>query len=158
MPLFGGDPRLLPIELILQINKLYDILCLPLMLINQLNNMGDMNSTIVGFILMIFELVRILLVGSHQKSNIPNFVGFLILSFIPPLVMEFVYLLAIKNTSPFIKSILIGFIILDILEIAVGVIAYLRLSKYLNDFFQFAKVKMNNQIYEPIDEKVDDDE
>jgi hypothetical protein len=141
MPLFGGDPRLVTIELIMEINLWYDVLCIPILFFNQLNKLEDIGSTIVGFIQMAFETLRIFLVKSHQKSNLPNFVAYLILSFIPTLIFEFIWLVFLKNVGAFVKTIMVGLIILQLLQLILCVIPYKRLSNYLNRFYEFAKAK-----------------
>ena len=145
MPLFGGDPRLLPIELILQVNKWYDIVTLPVIFCHQINNFGRTDHLIVGFLWFVFELFRILLVNSHFRSKIPIFVGYLMLCFVPTFILEIVWSLILSGAGAFIKAALTGFMVFHLLEIIVGTIAYLKLSNYLNGFFEFAKVKANSQ-------------
>ena len=161
MPLFGGDPRLLPIELLLEVNKWYDVITLPVIFCHQLNKFNQVDTMIVGFIWFVFELFRIFLVTSHRKSNVPIFVGYLILSFAPTFILEIVWAFILRRTGAFIKSVLIGYLIQHILQIIVGIIAYIKLSNYLNGFYEFAKVKVNSQREEhsiaiPQDESLSD--
>ena len=145
MPLFGGDPRILPIEIMLQFNLWYDVLTLPVIFCHQLNNFSQTDTVIIGFIWFVFELFRILQVRSHFHSNIPIYVGYLILSFVPTFIFEIVWAFILGRAGALIKSILIGYVILHLLEIIVGIIGYLKLSNYLNGFYEFAKYKVNSQ-------------
>ncbi|EAY19328.1 hypothetical protein TVAG_452420 [Trichomonas vaginalis G3] len=142
MPLFGGDPRLLAIEVILQFNRWYDVLCVPILIFHQMNMLSYMDGTVVGFIQIFFEVARVLFISSYKKANIPNFILFLIITLPFVLAFDFVWMFAIKRVGPLIQSILIGYIIQHLLEIILGLAFSYKFHKYQNGFYQFSRVRL----------------
>ena len=144
MPLFGGDPRYAPIQIILETNIWYDILCLPILFIFQLKRYNNQDSNIISFVYFFCEIFRILLVWSHRKANIPVFVAFFIVTFIPVLVLDFVWYFEFPNRTPLDKSLMVGNIVLHILEIGCGIVSYRGFSRYQNGFYQFSRRRLAN--------------
>lgn len=144
MPLFGGDPRVLPIEIVYEFNKWYDVIAFPLLIIHLINFSSDPANIIIGIVLVIFEFFRILLVRSHKKANIPLFVAFYILTFVPVLIFDFVWLVPVNSKSSLINIVLYGYIIQHIIQLIVGVISYVKFSKYQTGFYEFSKGKLRD--------------
>ena len=146
MPLFGGDPRYFPIQIILETNIWYDIITLPLLFIYQLKRFSNQDSTIISFVFLFSETFRIFLVWSHRKANIPVFVAFFIVTFIPVLVFDIVWYIELPGRTAFDKSIMFGFIIIHLIELTCGFISYKGFSRYQNGFYQFSKNQINENI------------
>lgn len=142
MTLFGGDPRLIYFQMLVKFNQYYDYMFLPILIIIQLKRWSDQDSLIIFFVFMVFEIIRIIISDSHFDGNIPKFVAFLILTFIPTLIFDIVWILAVAQITSFDEMIMIGFIFIHLLELIFGVWAYLYFTKYQHGFFQFAKGKM----------------
>lgn len=143
MPLFGGDPRILAVEVILEINKWYDALCVPILIFNQIHYLGYMDNAVVGFLQIVFEVLRILFVSSYKKANIPNFMLFLIITMPFVIAFDCVWLAAIRRASAMVKTILIGYLIQHILEFILGAIFSYRFHKYQDGFYQFSRMRLN---------------
>jgi hypothetical protein len=138
MRIFGGDPRFVHLEILLQFNIWYDVIMLPMMFFAQLTRLRmDAMLILVPFIL--FEIVRITLHKAHKTGDIPLYVAFLMLTVLPMLVLDILWLVAIRNATGLDSSAMVGFAVLHVLQLAFCTNVYRTFKAYQGGFYQFAR-------------------
>lgn len=142
--LFGGDPRFIYAEILLQMNKWYDIIMIPILIMLQLNRMDDSDSLIVVIIFLLGEIIRMGLSTSHKGGLIPILVAFIIITFIPVLVIDFIWVFGIRSRTPFDIICMTIYILFHLLELLCTAFACVNFSRYQDGYYQFSYAKAQN--------------
>jgi hypothetical protein len=139
MGLFGGDPRLVHLEILFKMNVWYDIVMIPTLFIAQMKRFASSDALLIAMIFMVFEVIRISLHKSHWKGDIPVYVAFILLTIIPTVVLAVLWLLILPGRTAFDMMVMIGYVIMLLVELFHCVAVYKRLKFYQDGFFQFAR-------------------
>jgi len=137
MRLFGGDPRSAYFKTLLQINKWYVLILILLFLSTYPIRKSDKTFGITFFLFSAVELIRIGLMHSYRRGSVQFFVAFLIITVIPMLVLDFLWMFFVETRSEFDFVILIGMSIIHSLEILWSLLAIRSLSRFQTRFYRF---------------------
>lgn len=137
MKLFGGDPRSIYLKILIDLNKWY-VLLLFIIFICLCPVRAYDNTFLLTFILFILvEFIRLILTFSYTKGNVPVFVAFIILSIIPMLVLDFLWIFFVDSRTNLDLIMMIGMAIIHIVEIALSIYCIIKLSRYQGRFYKF---------------------
>ena len=139
--LFGGDPRFIYAEILIAMNKWYDAIVIPLIVILQTNRMDDSDSLIVILIFLLGEIIRLYLASGHRRGFIPTLVAYIILTVIPVLAIDFIWLFGVKSRTAFDIISMSIYIVFHVLELICSAYACLKFSRYQDGYYQFSYIK-----------------
>jgi hypothetical protein len=138
MRIFGGDPRFVQLEILFQFNIWYDVIMLLIMFFAQLTHLKIEGMLILVPFIM-FEIIRITLHKAHKTGDIPLCVAFLMLTVLPMLVLDILWLVAGRNATGVDSSAMVGFVVLHVLQLAFCTNVYRTFKAYQGGFYQFAR-------------------
>ena len=133
--MFHGDPRIVFFEVILSVNKWVDVFVCPIVFFLFFKRISGQDLFVVMIGFAIGEFTRFLLLNSHKIGDAPKLMGFLILTVIPTLVFEVIWIVMTK--SMFELSLMIVYVIFDVLEFVFGIVGFARISRHQHSFYQF---------------------
>jgi hypothetical protein len=139
MGVFGGDPRFVYLEIVIRFNVLYDVVLLPLIIIMHLTRKSSMNTLIMLIALTAFEVIRMLCCNSHVKGDIPLYVAFLLLTFVPTFVLGFIWVIVGPGRTGFDITCIAGLVIQHLIEIGYCWKVYMGFKYYQDGFYQFSQ-------------------
>ena len=142
--LFGGDPRFIYAEILISMNKWYDAIIIPMIAILQTNRMDDQDSLIVILIFLVGEIIRLLLASGHRKGFIPTLVAYIIITVIPVLAIDFIWIFGVASRTPFDIISMSIYIVFHVLEIICSAYACFKFSRYQDGYYQFSYIKAKN--------------
>ena len=137
MRLFGGDPRSVYFNTLLQINKWYVLLLIVLFTLTYPIRTADKTFGITYLLFSCVEIGRIFLMQSYKKGSVQYFIAFLIITVIPMLVLDFLWMYLVETRSEFDFVMMIGMFLIHILEVLWGSYLMRSLSKYQTRFYRF---------------------
>jgi hypothetical protein len=137
--IFGGDPRFVHLEIIFRINIWYDIVLLPILVIIQLMRMSEVQGVLILVPFVLFEVIRIVLHKSHRTGDIPLYVAFLMLTVLPMIVLDIIWLVAMPHRTGVDSSAMVGYIVLHALQLGFCTTVYRAFKSYQGGFYQFAR-------------------
>jgi hypothetical protein len=141
---FGGDPRIVSLKILIELNKWYFliILCMFICLIPVRSQ--DITFMLMFFLFAFVEIVRLILSRSYDAGEIPMFTAFIVITLVPLLVIDLLWLFFVRTRTGFDYAAMSGMIIFHIVEFVVfGFPQLVRLARYQNSFFQFQYAYQN---------------
>jgi hypothetical protein len=123
------------------LNVWYDIVLIPVLFIQQLRNISQTTTMLVLILLILFEILRIFLHSSHWTGDIPVYVAFILMTIVPSLVLDVIWIIVVETRTPFDILCMIGFLVHHVLEIIFCVPVYRSFRRYQDGFYQFAQGK-----------------
>ena len=153
MQLFGGDPRIVFLKIVLEINKIYVGILITIFLCLLLLRTSDETFVFTFIVFAIVELFRLGLSMGYTRGSVPLFFVFMILTAIPLLVLDFLWIFYVETRTGFDYVVMSGMTILHIVELFVlSIIQCIQFSKYQSSFFRF------QYGYRNVDTKINNDE
>lgn len=138
MQLFGGDPRLVFLKIMLDANKWYATIIITMFLLLCLRRSSDKTFLLIYIMFAIVEIIRLLLSGSYIHGEVSVFTAFLVITAIPLIVLDFIWLFFVQTRTGFDYVTIAAMIVFHVLELFVlGIIQLIQLSKYQSSFFRF---------------------
>lgn len=138
MQLFGGDPRLVFLKIMIDANKWYATIIIVMFLLLCLRRSDDKTFLLIYILFAVVEIIRLLLSISHMTGEVSVFTAFLVVTAIPLIVLDFVWLFFVETRTGFDYVTISGMIVFHILELfALGILQLIQLSKYQSSYFRF---------------------
>lgn len=142
MLLFGGDPRIVFLKVILEINKFYVIIIFSVFLCLLLTRINDQTFIFTFVVFSFVEFFRLILVSGYNRGNIPIFLVFMILTAIPLLVLDFLWIFYVETRTGFDYIAISSTIIFHVIELFVlSIYQCYRFTQYQSSFFKFSYAK-----------------
>ncbi|KAK8890940.1 hypothetical protein M9Y10_028140 [Tritrichomonas musculus] len=139
MLLFGGDPRIVYLKILLEINKLYVIILFFVFLCLLLLRTSDQTFIFTFIVFSIVEFFRLILASGYNHGNIPLFFVFMILTAIPLLFLDFLWVFYVKTRTGFDCIVIACTTLFHVVELFVlSIYQCVRFTQYQNSFFQFS--------------------
>jgi hypothetical protein len=139
MPIFGGDPRFVHLEILLHTNIWYDVMVLPLFVLLQLQHSSEAESMLIMIPFILFELIRISLHAAHRKGDIPLYVAFLMLTVAPLFILDILWIGASPTATGLDIAAMVGYLVQHFLQLAFCTSVYRNFKAYQGGFYQFAR-------------------
>jgi hypothetical protein len=139
MKIFGGDPRFVHLEILFQINIWYDVIMLPILLVHQLRNANRFEGMLILIPFIFFEIIRISLNKAHRMGDIPLYVGFLMLTVVPMVVLDLIWAIASPTRTGLDVVTMVGFLVQHFLQLTFCTNVYRTFKAYQGGFYQFAR-------------------
>jgi hypothetical protein len=138
MQLFGGDPRYVHFKILLDMNRWYFILIACIFVILFALRSHDATYLFIFLLFALVEIFRIFLTRSFITGEVPMYTASIVLTVIPQLVVDFLWLFFVRTRNGFDYAAIAGMIMFHVAEVAVfGVPQLLRLTRYQQSFFRF---------------------
>ena len=138
MQLFGGDPRIVFLKIMLDANKWYAVIIIVMFLLLCLRRSDDKTFLLIYIMFAVVEIIRLLLSISFVSGEVSVFTAFLVITAIPLIVLDFIWLFFVETRTGFDYVTISGMIVFHILELfALGILQLIQLSKYQSSFFRF---------------------
>lgn len=138
MQLFGGDPRIVFMKIMMDINKWYAMLIIILFLFLALKRSSDKTFVLIYIMFAVVEIMRLLLGGSLVSGNASIFTAFLVITAMPLIVIDFLWLFFVESINGLDYVAITGMIIFHVVElVGFGIYQLIQLSKYQTSYFTF---------------------
>lgn len=136
--LFGGDPRIVFMKIMMDINEWYAMLIIILFLFLALRRSGDKTFLLIYIMFAVVEIIRLMLGRSLVNSEVSRFTAFLVITAMPLIVIDFLWLFFVESINGFDYVAVTGMIIFHVVElVGFGIYQLIQLSKYQSSFFTF---------------------
>jgi len=122
---------------LIQINVIYDLAFLPVLVIGKLPQ-GGLSQLLYLAIYIGFEIFRMMYRKSHIRGYIPAYMPFVVVTLAPMLPLDILLGFILKR-SAIDFACMVGYIIIHVIELCYVVPVYMAFKKYQNGFYQFAR-------------------
>lgn len=138
MQLFGGDPRIIFLKMLLEINKYYTIIMITIFICLLLLRITDQTFVFTFFVFAIVEIFRLALGIGFTRGNVPLFFVFMILTAVPLIVLDFLWLFYVDSRTGFDYVLISGILIQHFSELFfLSILQCVKFSRYQNSFYKF---------------------
>ena len=138
MLLFGGDPRIVYLKVLLEINKFYVTILFFVFLCLLTMRTHDQTFLFTFIVFSFVEFFRLILAHGYNKGNIPLFLVFMILTAIPLLVLDFLWIFYVETRTGFDYVAIASTAIFHVIELFVlSINQCIQFTQYQSSFFQF---------------------
>ena len=135
---FGGDPRIVFMKIMMDINKWYAMLIIVLFLFLALKRSSDKTFLLIYIMFAVVEIIRLILGRNLVSGDVATFTAFLVITAMPLIVIDFLWLFFVESINGFDYVSITGMIIFHVVElVGFGIYQLIQLSKYQTSFFTF---------------------